>query len=137
LEEAMRGGGRAQWGREVPDSQFLPAKQHLLNTQGFYFAVASEIRWKDAAEAINRLGIEQGWLPAGTKTVSYTADQVGSTMPKMPGLARYIWGSNSRAISARAMRLGWEPKGPSFWDELAADVAHAVENKQSRLGRTK
>ncbi|TVY81910.1 hypothetical protein LSUE1_G003720 [Lachnellula suecica] len=120
LGEALAGGGRAQWGKE-----------------GFYFAVADEVRWKDAAEAINKLCIEQGWLPADSKTVSYTAEEVGSAMPSWPFLAKYIWGSNSRAKSARLESLGWKAKGPSFWDALPADVAHAVENRGSSMGMTK
>lgn len=39
----------------------------------------------------------------------------------------YMWGSNSRAESARAKRLGWEPKRPSFWDCLAEDCRVAAE----------
>jgi hypothetical protein len=105
--------------------------------QGFYFAVANEVRWKDAAEAINKLGIEQGWLPAGSKIVSYTPKQVGSTMPKMPFIARYVWGSNSRAESARMKALGWKAQGPSFWEDLAADVEQAVENAECEMGMKK
>jgi hypothetical protein len=42
-------------------------------------------------------------------------------------LALYLWGSNSRADSARARKLGWKPHGPSFWDSLEEDVSVAVK----------
>ena len=58
-------------------------------------------------------------------------------MAERPVLAQYIWGSNSRAQSARAELLGWKPTGPSFWDELPRDVKHAVENRQYAMGRMK
>jgi len=55
----------------------------------------------------------------------------------MPWLAQYIWGSNSRAESARLKALGWKVQGPSFWEALPGDVAHAVENRQCAMGKTK
>ena len=80
------------------------------------------------AEAVNKLGVQQGWLPADSKTVSWTEAQVNSafSIPGLPKLALYLWGSNSRAESARATKLGWNPKGPSFWDSLEEDVSVAV-----------
>jgi hypothetical protein len=48
-------------------------------------------------------------------------------MPNMPHIVLYLWGSNSRAESARARELGWNPKGPSFWESLEEDVAIAVK----------
>ncbi|KAH8821857.1 hypothetical protein F5884DRAFT_851066 [Xylogone sp. PMI_703] len=112
LGEALKGGGKAQWGKE-----------------GFYFAVSDEVKWIDAAKAINKLGVEQGWLPAGSKAVSWTKDQVDQSMSWWrPGVALYIWGSNSRAESARAKKLGWVPHGPTFWEALEEDVKIAVQN---------
>lgn len=105
--------------------------------QGFYFAVTDEIPWKDAAEAVNKLGIDQGWLPVGSKPVSYTAEQVGETIPQMPFIAIYIWGSNSRAEPARLKHLGWKAKGPSFWEALPVDVAQAIENRHCTMGTMK
>ncbi|RFU28296.1 hypothetical protein B7463_g8034, partial [Scytalidium lignicola] len=114
LGEAIRGGGNAQWGK-----------------QGFYFAVAEEVKWIQVAEAINKLGIGQGWLPADSKAVSWTKDQVNELMPWFPGIALYIWGSNSRAESARAKKLGWIPHAPSFWEALDEDVRIAVQKAKS------
>jgi hypothetical protein len=94
--------------------------------KGFYFAVADEIAWRDAAEAVNKLGQEQGWIPKGTKAVSWSKDQVGSLNPARPRGPLYMWGSNSRAESARAKLLGWKPHGPSFWDALPEDVEKAA-----------
>ena len=90
--------------------------------------MASEVKWIDVAEAVNKLGIRQGWLPADSKAVSWTEAQVDSafSIPGLPKLALYLWGSNSRAESARAGRLGWKPQGPSFWDSLEEDVSVAV-----------
>lgn len=90
--------------------------------QGFYFAVSGEIKWADAANAICNIGVEQGWLPKGSRAISWTEKQLSSLMPNYPGRALYKWGSNSRAVSARAKNLGWSPNGPSFWEALREDV---------------
>ncbi|KAN0096703.1 hypothetical protein V8E51_015508 [Hyaloscypha variabilis] len=115
LWEALRGGGGAQWGRD-----------------GFYFAIAGEVRWKDAAEAINSIGITQKWLPADSKPVSWTVEQLGNIIPHRPRVARYLWGSSTRAYSARAHQLGWKPQGPSFWEALPEDVSISIRNVKSR-----
>jgi len=127
LGEALKGGGKAQWGKE-----------------GFYFAVSDEVKWIDAATAINALGVEQGWLPAGSKPVSWTKEHVRALIPN-PGpladvsgfnMALYVWGSNSRAESARAKALGWNPQAhPSFWDALPEDVAVALQNLDAPFGK--
>ena len=103
-------------------------KVWLTSIQGFYFAVSGEVKWIDAAKAINKIGVHQGWLPADSKPVSWTEAQVASLLPEIPipGIALYLWGSNSRADSVRARSLGWEPRGPSFWDLLEEDVSIAV-----------
>ncbi|KAF2673096.1 NAD(P)-binding protein [Microthyrium microscopicum] len=111
IEQALQGGGNASWGRE-----------------GFYFAVSDEVKWKDAAVAINKLAQENGWLPRGTETVSWDKKTLLSNFPDAPERAQYIWGSNSRAKSARAAQLGWTPRGPSFWAALAEDVSIAAKN---------
>lgn len=111
IDNALRGGGEAQWGRE-----------------GFYFGVVDEVRWKDVAIAIHKLGLEDGWLPAESKVSSWTAQEVGAANPSLPArVLLYIWGSNSRAESARARKLGWSPSGPTFWEALPQDVRIAVE----------
>ncbi|KIN05165.1 hypothetical protein OIDMADRAFT_50987 [Oidiodendron maius Zn] len=115
LEKGIEGGGDAQWGKE-----------------GFYFAVSGEIKWADAANAICNIGVEQGWLPEGSSAISWTEKQVASIMPDHPGRALYIWGSNSRAVSARAKNLGWSPNGPSFWEALREDVMVTVATAQKR-----
>ena len=96
--------------------------------QGFYFAVSGVVKWIEAAEAVNKIGIQQGWLPADSKPISWTEAQVASLLPEMPvpDIALYLWGSNSRADSVRARKLGWKPHGPSFWESLEEDVSIAV-----------
>lgn len=58
-------------------------------------------------------------------------------MPDTPVLAKYIWGSNSRAESARLKALGWEPQGPSFWETLEDEVTLAIENRGFDTGMTR
>lgn len=98
----------------------------MLLAKGFYFAVSGEVKWIEVAEAVNKLGIEQGWLPKGSKPVSWTKDQLANLLPTDPGRVLYLWGSNSRAQSARAKKLGWNPHAPSFWEALGEDVSIAV-----------
>lgn len=85
------------------------------------------------AEAITKRGIEQSWLPKDTKPVSWTPEQVGSILPHLPRIARYLWGSNTRAVTARAQALGWKPVAKSFWDSLDEDVSIAVANTKAKL----
>lgn len=80
------------------------------------------MKWIDAATAINKLGVEQGWLPKDSKPVSWDAKRVGNITPDDPGRSLYLWGSNSRANSERAKALGWKPSAPSFWEALPKDV---------------
>jgi hypothetical protein len=96
-----------------------------MQRQGFYFAVTDGIRWKDAAEAISKIGKEQKWLPADSKVVSYDRATVGG-FSQDPARALYLWGSNSRANSVRAKQLGWKPHGPDFWTVLPEDIKRAV-----------
>ena len=128
VDQAIQGGGSAQWGKEVRTLQVAPSESRLTCIQGFYFAVADEVKWIEAAEAINKIGVEHGWFPADSKPVSWTEAQFAGLMKHIPipGLALYIWGSNSRATSSRAAKLGWKPHGPSFWDSLEEDVSVAV-----------
>jgi hypothetical protein len=98
----------------------------LIQKKGFYFAVTDEVKWVDVAEAVNKLGVKQGWLPKDSKPVAWTKEQLGSLMPENPGIVLYLWGSNSRAESTRAKKLGWNPHGPTFWEALEEDVTIAV-----------
>jgi hypothetical protein len=56
-------------------------------------------------------------------------------MPGQPALALYLWGSNSRAESVRARRLGWKPHEPSFWEALE-DVSVAVAKLRDAPSRS-
>lgn len=98
--------------------------------------MAEEVIWKEVASEIARLGLKQGSLPRESGAISWTHDQVVALLPHFPNggeLALYIWGSNSRAESARAKELGWKPKGPTFYDQLAEDVAAVVTSIRSSV----
>ncbi|KAM0424966.1 hypothetical protein ACHAPT_009767 [Fusarium lateritium] len=99
--------------------------------EGFYFALTDGVKWKDAAEAIAKIGHEQGWLTEETQPVSLSLEEFEGLKFKntffQDWIILYMWGSNSRAESARAKKLGWEPKGPSFWECLAEDCRVAAE----------
>lgn len=101
----------------------------LTRRKGFYFAVSDEVKWIEVAEAVNKLGVKQGWLPQSSKPISWTKEQLASLMPEDPGLILYLWGSNSRAESARAKKLGWNPHAPTFWEALEEDVTIAVAKR--------
>jgi len=113
IGECVKGGGQLQFGKE-----------------GFYFAVADGVQWKEVAEAVNKLGQEQGWLAKDSKTVSWDKAKLSSLLPEDPGRVLYLWGSNSRAESARAKKLGWTPRAPTFWDALSEDCFVAAKKAQ-------
>jgi hypothetical protein len=103
----------------------------LTVIKGFYFAVSGEVKWIEAAEKINKLFVGQGLIAADSRPVSWTKEEVASLIPDHPERALYLWGSNSRAESARAKKLGWNPHGPSFWEALEEDVNVAVAKARS------
>jgi hypothetical protein len=41
---------------------------------------------------------------------------------RLGALPLYAWGSNSRAVSKMATRLGWVPRGPGIWGSLGEYV---------------
>jgi nucleoside-diphosphate-sugar epimerase len=137
LQKWLDGGHELSYGKEVSDPN-LNSRHSLLLTvllpQGFYFAVSGGVAWKEAAEAISKIGQEQGWLPKGSQAKSYNQkqcmsikeDDVEGAPESGPMRALYLWGSNSRADSARAKKLGWEPHGPSFWEALPEDCKVAA-----------
>lgn len=128
LTEAIQGGGKAAWGKEVSVNLGSEGQAGRSPFQGFYFAVSDSVRWRDAAEAINRIGQSQGWLPGDSKAASWSRDRLASLTPGRERLVLYIWGSNSRAESARARKLGWKPHGPSFWESLEEDCHVAAKS---------
>jgi len=50
-------------------------------------------------------------------------------MPEFSELVLYLWGSNSRAESSRAKRLGWKPHAAGFFGALEEDVTIAVKQQ--------
>ncbi|KAK2765947.1 hypothetical protein FQN54_007462 [Arachnomyces sp. PD_36] len=110
LEHAMEeDGGSAQWDKE-----------------GFYFTTTSEIKFLEAATAMNDLCIKKSLLPADSKPTSWTKERVGGLMPASPEKALQFIGANSRVKCSRAEKLGWKACGPSFWECLDEDVSVAV-----------
>jgi hypothetical protein len=93
--------------------------------------VTDGIKWKDAAEAINKIGQQQGWIAKDTVTVSWDEKRLGGLDPSRPIRPLYLWGSNSRAESARLRKLGWVPRGPLFWEALEEDCAVASKLRTS------
>ncbi|EEH33585.2 hypothetical protein PAAG_04635 [Paracoccidioides lutzii Pb01] len=100
-------------GEDLKFGKELKIKHSLTR---FYFAVADEIRWKDAAEAICRMGIEQGWLQVDAITAFY--DEKCFREIFEPGWLGFV--------SLGVRQLGWKPRAPDFWTVLPADVERAV-----------
>lgn len=73
-----------------------------------------------------------GWLPADSEISSWTKEQVATIAPGMETLFLYIWGTNSRADSARLRKLGWGESGPTFWECVEEDVKIAVTDAMTR-----
>jgi hypothetical protein len=92
--------------------------------------VVDEVQWKEVATKIHAIGVRDGWLPSDSKLVSYNKEQLAALSPGMERILLYLWGSNSRARSDRIRKLGWEPRGPTFWESLEEDVAKALPNSK-------
>jgi nucleoside-diphosphate-sugar epimerase len=116
-------GGKATWGKE-----------------GFYFGVASEVRWKEAAEAIQKILVKQGLVDPNAEVESWPKEKFVGLLPQLeswfPEITLYFWGSNSRAVSERATNLlGWEARGPTFFEALEADVLVVVDEINKSKGK--
>ncbi|KAF2485559.1 NAD(P)-binding protein [Neohortaea acidophila] len=111
VEAAVAGGGNAQWNRE-----------------GYYFAGTQEHSHIDVVSAIGKHLSAQGVIENGAP-VAVDIKAIDSTVnvPWLPGLARYLWASNSRTRADRARKLfGYQGKAPGLLEVLEADVAHAI-----------
>ncbi|KAK3708977.1 hypothetical protein LTR37_011141 [Vermiconidia calcicola] len=107
VEAAVAGGGGADWGRE-----------------GYYFAASQEASQIDIAKAVGGIleshgrieDAEPKQLPLDT-----VRDMVSSWGIKDLGV--YMFAANSRTRADRAAELfGYEPKAPSLWETMEADV---------------
>lgn len=128
VEAAVAGGGNAQWNREVRSPPCLPYDCELLTSQGYYFAGTQEHSHIDVVSAIGKHLSAQGVIENGAP-VAVDIKAIDSTVnvPWLPGLARYLWASNSRTRADRARKLfGYQGKAPGLLEVLEADVAHAI-----------
>ncbi|EIN09050.1 nucleoside-diphosphate-sugar epimerase [Punctularia strigosozonata HHB-11173 SS5] len=107
VEEAVAGGGNAVWGR-----------------QGYYFVSSSEVSQLELARATGKILNAQGLIPSpDPKQLSLQEIDRMLAAFGIPGLSLYEYAANSRSRPDRAKKyLGFEPKGPSLWDVLEADL---------------
>ncbi|KAF2731996.1 NAD(P)-binding protein [Polyplosphaeria fusca] len=111
VEAAAAGGGGAEW-----------------NDKGYYFASTQEHTQRSVAEAsapvLKRLGVMEK-----SEHVQVGNEQLAAMVSyaRWPGLARYLFASNSRTVPDRAKRLfGYEGKAPSLLECLEADTVDAL-----------
>lgn len=100
----------------------------MLTSQGYYFAGTQEHSHLDVVRAIGEHLSARSVIANGTP-VAVDLATIDSTMnwPGLPGLARYLWASNSRTRAHRAKKLfGWQGNAPGLFEVLEADVTHAI-----------
>lgn len=126
------GEGKATWGKE-----------------GFYFGVVDEVQWKDVAKKVQEILVRRGYVTSAVDgqdgVESCGEERFRGLSPEMekwwPDIWLYMWGSNSRAESARAKALGWsgnkQGKETNFWECLEVDVVAAAEEVKRKKGLPK
>ncbi|KAF2238636.1 NAD(P)-binding protein [Viridothelium virens] len=107
IEAAIDGGGNANWGKE-----------------GYYFASSQEASQLDIAKATGRVLHKHG-LISSSEPQQLPLDQVDGMVSSwgIPHIATYMFAANSRTRADRAKAvLSYEPRAPSLWDSLEADL---------------
>ncbi|KAF2492336.1 NAD(P)-binding protein [Lophium mytilinum] len=107
VEAAVTGGGKAEWG-----------------LQGYYFAATHEAAQLDIAKAAGSILHERGILKT-EEPRKVTSEQVNTMMKQFdyPGIATYMFASNSRSTADRAKKLfGYEAKASTFWENIGTDL---------------
>ncbi|KAI9839555.1 MAG: hypothetical protein M1819_002181 [Sarea resinae] len=122
VEEAVKGGGRADWGVDG----------------GYYFAATQEHSQRTIAEHAGRILHAHGLLPSPTP-VQLPIEQIGAMMAQIgPQVGLYQFASNSRSRADRAPKvLGYKPSHPGFLDVLESDLLSAVRAPQPVRGLEK
>lgn len=107
VEAAVSGGGSADWGKT-----------------GYYFTASQEASQLDIAKAAGKILKKHGLIQQ-EEPKQVSIDQVDAMMEsrRYPGIGRYMFAANSRSKAERAPKLlGYEPKAPSIWETIEADL---------------
>lgn len=101
IGEALKpNGGVADWGVE-----------------GYYFVVSNEATVKEQVTIMSDELAKLGHIKNNVVEV-LSIEEVKAIHPFLP----YLFGSNTRAVSTRAKKLGWKPVGPSVLESLVTDL---------------
>jgi len=107
VEDAVAGGKRADWGKDA-----------------FFFCEKGEVSAKETSTALGKILTNKGLITsAEPKQLDPEEAMSMLTHFPFPGIAKYMFGANSRSRADRAKELlGWKPTQPSFWDTLEEDA---------------
>lgn len=92
--------------------------------KGYYFAASSEVAQLDLAKVAGKILKTHGIIESA-EPKALSLEQVDGMVSAfgVPHLGTYIFAANSRTLADRAREvLGYQPKGPSLWDALEADL---------------
>ncbi|KAI9714874.1 MAG: hypothetical protein M1820_000163 [Bogoriella megaspora] len=107
IEDAVAGGERANWG-----------------LSGYYFTGSQEVSQRSIADATGSVLAKHGIISTQPpKQVSLERVDEMIKSQRFPKLGTYMFAANSRTRADRARKvLGYEPKAPSLWQVLEADL---------------
>jgi hypothetical protein len=99
--------------------------------KGYYFAASSEASQLDIAKAAGKILEGHGIIDSEEPT-SVPLQQLDGMLGGfgIPHIATYMFAANSRTRADRARKvLGYEPKAPSLWDTMGADMLARLRSK--------
>lgn len=120
VEQAAAGSATADWAGKPP----------TWGAEGYYFCENGEHVWGDVSQWVADEAKKQGLIESN-EVKSMSAEEVKQISSFGPAL----WGANSRARAKRARAiLAWEPKAPSFKDEVASTLAFEAKKLGTKKG---
>ena len=111
VEAAVAGSGSVSWGEA-----------------GYFFATSQEASQRDIAIATGKILHAKGII-SSSEPKQVSEGVIAGTLSERsyPDLGFYMFASNSRAKAERAAKeLGYQPKAPTLWETLEADITDAL-----------
>lgn len=105
-----------------------------MGQDGHYFTSSQEASQLDIAKAAGKILKKHGLIQQ-EELKQVSIDQVDTMIKSRhyPSIGRHMFAANSRSKAERAPKLlGYEPKAPSIWETMEADLLAGNASKADR-----